>query len=150
VYHYKESGLPNVYLVNGYREVATAYGRGIAIEDVEGLHMAIGRDLVEAIPVLSGLEARFIRKLLGLTQEKLAEFLGVEDQSIRRWEKLANVPKQADRAIRLVFRDLTRRSGAPLPKLTERIDSEDPEKRSVRYRFKPRAAEHWRPERTAA
>jgi DNA-binding transcriptional regulator YiaG len=88
MYHYRECGLPNVYLVNGYREAEMPYGRGVSIEDVEGLHMAIAQALIEEKPSLSGLEVRFIRKLLELTQTQLAQMLGVEDQSVRRWEKL--------------------------------------------------------------
>jgi putative transcriptional regulator len=148
MYHYRECGLPNVYLANGYREVETEYGRGICIEDVEGLHLAIARDLVDFKPVLSGPEVRFIRKLLELTQTQLAELLGVEDQSVRRWEKLARVPKQADHGMRLVFRDLTRRADVPLPELVRRI-AEVAEPRKVRYRFRPR--DHgWKPEAAAA
>ena len=64
MYHYRECGLPNVYLVNGYREIKTPEGSGIAIEDVEGLHMAIARDIVDTKPILSGPEVRFIRKFL--------------------------------------------------------------------------------------
>lgn len=148
MHHYRECGLQNVYLANGYREVDTQYGRGISIEDVEGLHLAIARDLVDSNPVLSGPEVRFIRKFLELTQVQLAELLGVEDQSVRRWEKLARVPKQADHGVRLVFRDLTRRTDVPLSEVLRRI-AEAAEPRKVRYRFRPR--DHgWRPEASAA
>jgi putative transcriptional regulator len=91
MYHYRECGLPNVYLVNGYREIETPYGRGVSIEDVEGLHMAIAHALVEEQPSLTGPEVRFIRKLLELTQTQLAALLGVEDQSVRRFS--AEEPK---------------------------------------------------------
>jgi hypothetical protein len=46
MYHYIESGLPNVYLENGYREVKTAYGKSVVIHDVEGLHFAIAATAV--------------------------------------------------------------------------------------------------------
>uniref|UniRef100_UPI000F8E275C helix-turn-helix domain-containing protein n=1 Tax=Xanthomonas euvesicatoria TaxID=456327 RepID=UPI000F8E275C len=103
-YHYRECGLPNVHLTNGYREVETAYGKGVSIEAVEDLHTTLALSMVEDKPSLTGPEARFIRKLLALTQAQLAELLGIDDQSVRRWEKLDRVPKQADHAIRLVFR----------------------------------------------
>ena len=147
MYHYRESGLSNVYLVNGYREIETSYGRGVSIEDVEGLHMAIAHALIEEKPSLTGPEVRFIRKLLELTQTQLAQLLGVEDQSVRRWEKLPRVPKQADHGIRLVFRDLTHKATKPLPELVRQIDAaEDREPRAVRYRFRPRAKERWQPQ----
>lgn len=148
MYHYRECGLPNVYLANGYREVQTPDGSAIAIEDIEGLHMAIARDLVDAKPVLSGSEVRFIRKFLNLTQSQLADLLGVEDQSVRRWEKIARVPRQADHGVRLVFRDLTRRADMPLAELVRRI-TEAPGPRTVSYRFQPRA-HGWKPNRAAA
>src|SRR3981081_3052180 len=61
MYHYRECGLPNVYLENGYHEIETPYGRGVSIEDVEGLHIAIAHALVEEKPSLTGPEVRFIR-----------------------------------------------------------------------------------------
>jgi putative transcriptional regulator len=147
MYHYRECGLPNVYLLNGYREIETPYGRGVSIEDVEGLHMAIAHALVEEKPSLTGPEARFIRKLLELTQTQLAALLGVEDQSVRRWEKLARVPKQADHGLRLVFRDLTHNTRKPLSELVRQIDAaEAREPRAVRYRYRPRAKERWQPQ----
>jgi putative transcriptional regulator len=147
LYHYRECGLPNVYLINGYREVATPYGRGVAIEDVEDLHMTIAQYLVEEKASLTGPEVRFTRKLLELTQTQLAELLGVEDQSVRRWEKLEHVPKQADHGIRLVFRDLTRKSAKPLAELVKQIDaSEIREPPAIRYRYHPRSNHRWRPQ----
>jgi DNA-binding transcriptional regulator YiaG len=147
MYHYRECGLPNVYLVNGYREIETPYGRGVSIEDVEGLHIAIAQALVEEKPSLTGPEVRFIRKLLELTQTQLAALLGVEDQSVRRWEKLARVPKQADHGLRLVFRDLTHNTRKPLSELVRQIDAAGArEPRAVRYRFRPRAKERWQPQ----
>ena len=151
MYHYRESGLPNVYLVNGYREVKTAYGRGVSIQDVEGLHMAIAHALVEEKSSLTGPEVRFIRKFLELTQTQLAAMLGVEEQSVRRWEKLARVPKQADHGIRLVFRDLTHKDATPLSELVRQIDAaEAREPHTVRYRFRPNAKERWQPQERGA
>ena len=47
-YHYKESGLDNVYLENGFTIHKTPYGEGVSIQDTAGLHKAIGVWLVEA------------------------------------------------------------------------------------------------------
>ena len=151
MYHYQESGLPNIYLENGYREMETAYGRGIAIEDVEGLHRAIAQDLVEGKSALTGAEVRFIRKFLELTQTQLGAFLGVEDQSVRNWERRGDeaVPTQADRGIRLVFRDITHRQASTLPELIEHVAS-DHQWPEASFRYEPRAPEHWIPERRAA
>jgi len=144
MYHYRECGLPNIYLLNGYREIQTPHGRGVSIVEVQVLHGAIAHALVEEQPHLTGPEVRFIRKYLELTQTQFADLLGVEDQSVRRWEKLGRVPKQADHGIRLVFRDLTRKPTKPLPDLVRHIDAaEDRDPRAIRYRFRPRARERW-------
>lgn len=146
MYHYRECGLRNVYLANGYREVKTSHGQGVAIEDVRGLHEAIARALVTTSPALSGAEVRFVRKFLDLTQGRLAELLGVEEQSVRRWEGLARLPRQAERSIRLVFRDLLREMEPPLPELVARIaKARRPSREEYRHR-----ARGWRPEQMAA
>ena len=38
---YNDAGLRNVWLQNGYAEKRTAYGKGLVIEDVEGLAHAV-------------------------------------------------------------------------------------------------------------
>jgi putative transcriptional regulator len=146
MYHYRECGLRNVYLANGYREVATPYGRGIAVEDVHGLHNAIARELVNTKPALSGAEVRFIRKFLELTQTHLADLLGVEEQSVRRWEGLEELPRQADRSVRLVFRDMLRDLELPLDEFVQRIaEAHVP----ARYEYRHRA-KGWQSGRMAA
>jgi transcriptional regulator with XRE-family HTH domain len=112
--------------------------------------MSVFRGMVAIVGALSacrrkpGPEVRFIRKLLELKQTQLAALLGVEDQSVRRWEKLSRVPKQADHGIRLVFRDLTHKDLTPLRDLVRQIDSvEARDPHTVRHRFRPNAKEHW-------
>ena len=152
MYHYRECGLSNVYLANGFLEVVTSDGPGIAIEDVEGLHRAIAQALVERKPTLAGVEVRFIRKLLGLTQAKLGAFLGVGEQTVRNWESAdaGGVPTQADRGVRLVFRDITHRAPSELPELIARVESERQWPEEIPFRYEPRAREHWLPECEAA
>jgi DNA-binding transcriptional regulator YiaG len=146
MYHYQECGLDNVYLANGYREVETPYGPAVSIEDVYGLHKAIARGLVNTKPTLSGTEVRFIRKFLELTQVQLAELLGVEDQSVRRWEGLEELPKQADRSVRLVFRDMLHDPDLSLGELIRRIaEARAPDRYEYRHR-----AKGWQPEAMAA
>lgn len=147
MYHYRESGLPNVYLTNGYREVVTAYGRSVAIEDVEVLHAAIATTLVIERQHLTGREVRFIRKFLNLTQAQLANLLGVEEQSVRRWEKLSRVPKAADHSVRLIFLDSQRPKQPKLPQMAQivkRADAAVAEPQDVRAHYRPRAkADPW-------
>lgn len=106
MHHYLGSGLRNVWLANGYREVATAHGKGVAIDDADGLARAIARELARRPGRLSGAEFRYLRKELELSQAALAELLGSTDQAVARWEKgRTRVPKWADRLARLLWRE---------------------------------------------
>ncbi len=152
MYHYKESGLPYVYLVNGFQEVNTPNGKGIAIADVEGLHLAIAYAAVTERKHLTGPEVRFIRKVMDLTQVQLADLLGVEDQTVRLWEKRARVPKTADRAIRLLFLNMVN-GRATRPKIADIVTATEssPEVSKISLRFKSRARhEKWGQEAVAA
>jgi DNA-binding transcriptional regulator YiaG len=104
MYHYRESGLRNVWLRNGYRFVDTPYGEAIEIEKVDQLHRAIARAVV-AQPRLAGREFRFLRCEMNLSQEALAQMLGNSAQSIALWEKGRGAPKWADRLIRALYRE---------------------------------------------
>jgi len=103
MYHYTESGLPNVWLVNGYTVHDTPYGKGVSINDLEGLHRAIGQALVSK-PRLSGAEIRFLRKELGCSQKALAEIIGTSEQTVSLWERdRGQMPSAADRILRLFY-----------------------------------------------
>lgn len=105
MYHYTECGLPNVWLVNGFTPRPTPYGEGMEIENVEGLHRAIGTRLVHQKPYLTGCEFRFLRKELDLSQSALAGYFGNDAQSVALWEKRGRVPKWADRFLRAIYRE---------------------------------------------
>lgn len=105
MYHYTDSGLDNVYLVNGYTEHDTPYGRAVSIEELDHLHEAIANGLLKATRPLTGAELRFLRHELDLSQKRLGQFFGVSDQSVARWEKKRNaaIEPLADRMIRLLY-----------------------------------------------
>ncbi len=106
MYHYTECGLPNVWLVNGYRPHETPYGEAMVVEHVEGLHRTIAMALVNRKPHLSGAEFRFLRKELDLSQARLAaHYFGNDAQSVAMWEKRGRVPKWADRFLRALYRE---------------------------------------------
>jgi hypothetical protein len=44
-YHYTESGLANVWLVNGFTRRKTKYGDGVSIRNVDELHRALAQAL---------------------------------------------------------------------------------------------------------
>ena len=101
-YQYTESGLSNVWLVNGYTIRNGKYGKGVSIHDVDGLHKAIGNALAHKSR-LTGAEVRFLRKEMGLSQRGLGELIGVKDQSVALWERKGQLPKTADRLLRLIY-----------------------------------------------
>ena len=103
-HHYRECGLNNVYLRNGFSVDETRHGRTVSIQDMDGLHLAIGTHLVRARRDLTGAELRFLRHELGLSQRLLGLLLGKSGQSVARWEKgLSRFDGAADRLVRLLF-----------------------------------------------
>ena len=103
-HHYRECGLDNVYLRNGFFVEETRHGRTVRIQDMDGLHLAIGTHLVRAKRDFTGAELRFLRHELGLSQRLLGLLLGKSGQSVARWEKgLSRIDGAADRLVRLLY-----------------------------------------------
>lgn len=103
MYHYAECGLDNIWLRNGFARRETRHGPAIAIHDMEGLHRAIGADLVRNASALTGAEIRFLRKEMDLSQSHLARILGVSEPSVRAWEagrsKISDPPERMLRVL---------------------------------------------------
>jgi DNA-binding transcriptional regulator YiaG len=104
-YHYAECGLDYVYLENGYVSHDTPYGKGVSIERAEELHAAIGSLIAGHPAPLRGVELRFLRVEMELTQRGLAGILGATEQTLRLWEKHRNkaIPGPADRLLRALY-----------------------------------------------
>ena len=133
-YHYTESGLDYAYLENGFEEIDTPYGRAIEIEDMEGLHLAIGKWLLRCAKPLTGAEFRFLRHELDLSQIQLARLLGEAEQNIGRWERARSkhVNPSADRIVRGLYSEFIG-SNRTLRDLTEALaDGEDRECAALR------------------
>lgn len=123
-YRYTESGLDNIYLVNGYKFVETPRGRGVEIQDMEGLHRAIANILVRERKELTGREFRFLRHEINITQQALAALLGVTVLTVGRWEREEGegVSGPAQRLIRLLYEEKingNQEISEPLEKLAE-------------------------------
>ena len=86
-YHYKESGLDNIFLANGFAKKSYDGEEYVSIENVDGLWKAIGFSLVRAPRALGPKEVRFLRHHMDLTQADLAQMLRVDAQTVARWEK---------------------------------------------------------------
>lgn len=148
-YHYTECGLDNVYLVSGFDFVSDGREKEVVIQDLEGLHKAIGRYLLGKAD-LSGKEIRFLRHEMSMSQVTLADLLRVSEQAVARWEKgKTEVPKPAESIIRALYQqfvtakpiDDVRRSLKRIADLEHAADRHD--RKVLRMRKDPR----WRPER---
>ena len=102
MYHYTESGLRNVWLANGYKIRNVGGEEAAAIHDVDELHRAIGRNLARKAR-LTGAELRFLRKEMGLSQNRLAEMLGSTEQTVSLWERRGRMPVGYDRLLRAFY-----------------------------------------------
>ncbi len=104
LYHYTECGIDNVYLVNGYNFVDVLGGRSVVIQDMDGLHKAIGMILVIDRKQLSGQEIRYLRTELLLSQSGFGRVLDVDAQTVARWEKnKIPMPRAAEAALRVLY-----------------------------------------------
>lgn len=105
MYEYTGSGLEGIFLKNGYRIVESAYGQGVAIEDIENLHRAIAADILRQKNPMTGHQFRFLRKEQDLVQAELAAMLRVDVQTIANWEKKGAeaVPGPSDFAMRAFY-----------------------------------------------
>ena len=109
-HHYRECGLTNIHLLNGFTYKETRHGRVVSIQDMDGLHRAIGTHLAKEKRALTGAELRFFRIELGLSQTMLGMLLGKTGQSVARWEKgQSRIDATADRVVRLLY---TQQTGA--------------------------------------
>lgn len=143
-YRYLDSGLDNVILINGFRHHETPYGKGVSIDDVEGLHEAIGRWLIALAKPLNGAEMRFLRLEMELTQRSLAGLLGSTEQNVRRWEKARTspIPGPADRLLRAIYSEYLGGDGS-VRSLVERLADLD-RVDDVEMRFRE-TEEGWQP-----
>jgi len=102
-FHYKACGLDNIFLLNGFTIHDEDGEQAISFEDIEGLHTAIGMNIIKHVRKLDGKELKFLRKEMEATQGMLATLLGVTEDTLRRWEKGDAINESADRLIRLLY-----------------------------------------------
>ncbi|MBX2834753.1 MAG: helix-turn-helix domain-containing protein [Micavibrio sp.] len=103
MYHYTESGLDNIWLVNGFKEHKNKYGKGISIDNADDLHKAIGCSIAKGASKIKPQEFKFLRVQIELSQKNLGALMGVDAQTIARWEKGQSkdgIPGPAEKLIR--------------------------------------------------
>jgi DNA-binding transcriptional regulator YiaG len=121
MYQYTDGGLRNVWLANGYEIKKTPFGEGVAFHNLDGLTTSICIALTKKAGVLTGSEFRYIRSAgMLLSQPALGKLMGIDGQSVARWEKTGKVPKWADKLVRLVY--LAQAQGnEPISSAVERV-----------------------------
>jgi putative transcriptional regulator len=121
MYHYTDGGLRNVWLANGYEIKKTPFGEGVAFHNLDGLTTYICIALTKKAGVVTGSEFRYIRSAgMLLSQPALGKLMGIDGQSVARWEKTGKVPKWADKLVRLMY--LAQAQGnEPISSAVERV-----------------------------
>lgn len=110
-YHYVESGLPDIYLMNGVVRTETSWGTSISIEHADELHHAIAMSIVNSPADMSKEEFRFLRIELDFSQRMLAGLLKTEEKNVQRWESAPEkggtktVPGMAQNMLKLLYVD---------------------------------------------
>lgn len=138
MYHYNECGLRNVWLKNGFKRVATPYGRGVSIDAIEDLHRVIVLELVMKPSKLAATEIHFLRKEMELSQASLATMLGVSAQTLALWEKgKSRITAPSERLLRLVVKGHFEGSVA-VRKMIAMLNDLDSEQNAKRFVFTER------------
>lgn len=104
---YEDCGLKNIWLANGFSyQTLDGLGPCLEVDDIDGLHRAIGHHLVDYKRRLTGAEIRFLRIEMGMSQKRLGDCLGVDEQSVSSWERSKRRPTvAAERMLRLMYLD---------------------------------------------
>jgi putative zinc finger/helix-turn-helix YgiT family protein len=103
-YHYKESGLKNVTL-SGIDLIRCQKCGHVdpVISRLKELHRALALAVASQPFRLQGEDVRYLRKYLGMTQDKFAELLHIHKSSLSKWENNEDkIGEQSDRLIRTV------------------------------------------------
>ena len=104
MYHYTSCGLYNIHLKNGFDIQEGPEGKGVAIHDIDALHLVIAKGIVNKPALLSGKEFRFLRIEMDLSQRAVGDLMAKSDQMVANWEKGNNdIPVLADKAIRDLY-----------------------------------------------
>ena len=135
--HYKECGLDNIWLANGFQFVETDHGEGVMISNLGGLHRAIGMALCKQEKAMSGTQFRFLRKEMDLSQAALAELLELKTLTVANYEKgrsKRGIPKPIDVVMRSLYLEYIKKD-SPVTRMMKRIADLDSHKVAASFRF---------------
>ncbi|MCJ8269192.1 MAG: helix-turn-helix domain-containing protein [Psychrosphaera sp.] len=104
MYHYTECGLQNIHLVNGFNKAVIEGEEYVSVDYVYNLHRVIAKCIINNPTMLATDAFKFLRIELDLSQKSLGGLLGVDTQTIARWEKgQTAIPRTADVALRAYY-----------------------------------------------
>ena len=135
-YHYRECGLDNIWLENGYEIHETAYGKGVSFDRAEALDAAIAKALTEKSAPLTGKEFRFLRIMLDMSQKTVGELMGKEAQTVALWEKADALKPDVDFLFRHIYRQAAINHSDSYRELVERLNRMDRRENDVQMMFK--------------
>ena len=143
MYHYTDGGLRNVWLANGYEITQTPYGECVSFNNLDGLTRSICMALTRKASPLTGAEFRYIRSAgMLVSQPALGKLMGIDGQSVARWEKTSKVPLWADKLARLLYAAQVN-GDEPIAKAVERIKTVE---RLIKQKIVVRESRgQWRP-----
>lgn len=105
-FHFVDSGLSNAYLIGIKYFTCEECGEQMRAEipAIKPLMRLIARDLVVNPESLSGEEIRFLRKRAGIKSSAFAKLLGVESETLSRYENGKQVASESiDKLIRFAY-----------------------------------------------
>ncbi|HYA40878.1 MAG TPA: type II TA system antitoxin MqsA family protein [Syntrophobacteraceae bacterium] len=103
-YHFKESGLDNVYLKNVETyHCPDCHANMVSIPHSAQLLSCLGEAIVFSPGLLTGPEIRFLRKNLRIKINDFAKLLRVSRVTVSRWENGQDITKPIDLLIRTIY-----------------------------------------------
>ncbi|MCG0993897.1 hypothetical protein LHT11_01610 [Acetobacter indonesiensis] len=105
MYHFTSCGLDNIWLANGVEFKQTPRGEMVKIHNLDGLHKAIAKSIITGPNRICGAEFRFLRSMLGVSQEGLGDILTQSRSTIARWEAERDKPIDGacDKLLRIIY-----------------------------------------------
>ena len=106
----------------------------MAIEDADGLHKVQALSLTRKQGRLTGKELKFLRVVMGLSQQGLGKRLGVGEQAVSLRERTGKVPQAGDSLTRLLISEKLN-GNCKVTDVIERILSQRIVAREVRHKW---------------
>lgn len=87
MYHYTESGLPNIHLKNGFNLETFDGEEFVSFYNIDGLHKVIATALCKKVSLLTPDEFKFLRKELNYSTEQLSVVMRADIAKIESGDK---------------------------------------------------------------